>query len=95
MDSWNNSSTACTVCKLLTGLVAAVLAVLTVVAAIAVYQVHVTPSGFVFGRLEGSAAIITLILSMGGLWKTCRWLCPCGSKGGVCPNCGGNPCRCG
>ena len=88
-----SSGGKCGGCKAILALVCLLVTVLTIAAAIGVYKSHVLPDGWDFGSLNGSLAILTLVVSVMAWLKLVKKLCPCG-KGGLCSSggCGGGSC---
>jgi hypothetical protein len=66
----------------LLGLVALVLTLTTIASIIGVYQAHMSAAGMVFGSLNGSVAILTLVVSLVAWVKVVKKLCPCNSSSG-------------
>jgi hypothetical protein len=88
---------SCVGCKIVTAIVALLVTALTIAALVGVYVTHVTPEGWLFGSLNGSAAIIALLFSLKFWHRLVKKLCPCkkgGCCGGACPGCGTSPCSC-
>ncbi len=93
--------TGCGGCKFIVGIVALLTTITTIATLIGVYNTHMTAEGWMFGTLNGSLAIIALLLSVMCWLKLVKKMCPCGkgscaggSCGGGCPGCGNDPCTC-
>ena len=95
MSCGSGSCGGCGGCKVLCGIVALLLTLTTIAAALGVYHAHLGPDGtWMFGTLAGSVSLFTFIVSMVAWLKIVKKMCPCGSKGGMCPGCGQSPCKC-
>ena len=86
------SKGGCAGCKLFGAVVALLLTLTTIAALVGVWVTHFTESGMLFGSLNGSVALITLIISLMACIKVAKKMCPCakGACGGG--SCGGCPC---
>lgn len=82
------SKGGCAGCKLFGAVVALLLTLTTIAALVGVWVTHFTESGMLFGSLNGSIALITLIISLMAWLKVVKKMCPCG-KGGCCDMGGG------
>lgn len=94
MSCSSSCGSGCSGCKALVAIVAIVTTATTVAALIGVYMKHVTTDGWVFGTMEGSLAIVALIVSVMCWLKLVKKLCPCSKSGSVCSGCGHSPCSC-
>ena len=71
----------CTVCKVASAVIGILGLLVTIAAAIGVYKAHILSSGATFGTLNGSAAIIALVISLKLTKKTLSCCpCQCGTK---------------
>lgn len=68
---------SCGGCKAIKAVCALVTTVLAIAALIGVYKTHMTVDGWEFGTLNGSAAIIALVLSLKSWLCLVKSLCPC------------------
>lgn len=90
----------CGGCKALVTIVALLATATTVAAAIGVYMTHYTAEGWMFGKMDGSLAIVALLISVMCWLKLVRKVCPCCKIGGACCDgggcsaCGTSPCSC-
>lgn len=96
MCGHNGCGKPCIGCRIVAGIITLILTLTTVVAVVGVYMTHVTPTGYVFGTVEASFALVTLILSLMAWYKVYKKMCPC-SMGGAAAgcHCGGAACDCG
>lgn len=100
MSCGTSCCSGCGGCKAVTAIVALLVTLLTIAALVGVYVSHMTPEGWMFGSLNGSAAIIAVLFSLTFWVKLVKKLCPCGKGGcgsgcgGGCPACGSDPCSC-
>ena len=91
--SSGSCGTGCGGCKAVKIIVTLLLTATTLATLLGVWKTHSTPSGWMFGTMEGSLAILAFVLSVTIWVKMVKCLCPC-SKGGMCPGCGQDPCVC-
>lgn len=87
-------SSGCAGCKV-TGIVVALLStVVTIAAFVGLYKAHMGVDGLEFGTLNGSAAIIAVVLSL-KFWKcTVKKMCPCNKACGAGCACPQGACNC-
>lgn len=85
----------CGGCKALIGIVALLTTFTTIAALVGVYSTHMTADGLRFGTVDGSLAIVALLVSMMCWLKLVKKLCPCGKACGAdCGACGTDKCGC-
>ncbi len=88
MSCGSYGSGCCTVCKTIAALVTLLLTLTTIASAIGVYVNHVGDSGWMFGSMAGSVALITFVVSLVAWFKVFKKMCPCGKGGGGDASCG-------
>ncbi|TSC57726.1 MAG: hypothetical protein Greene041619_971 [Candidatus Peregrinibacteria bacterium Greene0416_19] len=86
----------CSACKTIGSLVLLVLTLAAVAALIGVVHTHYVLGSWVFGSMDGSVALITLIVSLLAGYKLMKKMCGCGCCGSLCTKCGHDDgCTCG